>query len=66
MELNIPAIKGIGDSLIYFVDRWRGKDGAAAGRIGDISIYDVDFVAIPGAESESGRQRPDLHRPPDA
>jgi 4-hydroxyphenylpyruvate dioxygenase len=52
MELNIPAIKGIGDSLIYFVDRWRGKHGAgAAGGIGDISIYDVDFVAIPGAEA---------------
>ena len=52
MELNIPAIKGIGDSLIYFVDRWRGKDaarGIGAGAIGDISIYDVDFVAIPGA-----------------
>ncbi|HJV82228.1 4-hydroxyphenylpyruvate dioxygenase [Noviherbaspirillum sp.] len=52
MELNIPAIKGIGDSLIYFVDRWRGKEGengVAAGAIGDISIYDVDFVAIPGA-----------------
>jgi 4-hydroxyphenylpyruvate dioxygenase len=54
MELNIPAIKGIGDSLIYFVDRWRGKDAAApghvAGGIGDISIYDVDFVALPGAQ----------------
>ncbi|MBC7500147.1 MAG: 4-hydroxyphenylpyruvate dioxygenase [Herminiimonas sp.] len=52
MELNIPAIKGIGDSLIYFVDRWRGKDAAKGidrGAIGDISIYDVDFVAIPGA-----------------
>lgn len=48
MELNIPAIKGIGDSLIYFVDRWRGKQGAV-GAIGDISIYDVDFAAIPGA-----------------
>lgn len=46
MELNIPAIKGIGDSLIYFVDRWRGKDGAAPGGIGNISIYDVDFVPI--------------------
>ena len=44
MELNIPAIKGIGDSLIYFVDRWQGKSGAAAGAIGNISIYDVDFV----------------------
>ncbi len=54
MELNIPAIKGVGDSLIYFVDRWRGKDGAKgimSGAIGDISIYDVDFVAIPGAEA---------------
>ncbi len=51
MELNIPAIKGIGDSLIYFVDRWRGKDGLLAGGIGDISIYDVDFVSLPGAES---------------
>ncbi len=52
MELNIPAIKGVGDSLIYFVDRWRGKDaecGIVPGSIGDISIYDVDFVAIPGA-----------------
>ena len=49
MELNIPAIKGIGDSLIYFVDRWHGKDGAATGAIGNISIYDVDFVPIPGA-----------------
>ncbi|NIE69115.1 4-hydroxyphenylpyruvate dioxygenase [Burkholderia sp. Ax-1719] len=50
MELNIPAIKGIGDSLIYFVDRWRGKNGAQPGSIGDISIYDVDFVPIEGAE----------------
>lgn len=41
MELNIPAIKGIGDSLIYLVDRWKGKDGHTG--IGDISIYDVDF-----------------------
>jgi 4-hydroxyphenylpyruvate dioxygenase len=49
MELNIPAIKGIGDSLIYFVDRWRGKGGATGG-IGDIDIYDVDFIPIPGAE----------------
>jgi len=49
MELNIPAIKGIGDSLIYFVDRWRGKNGAPAGSVGDIDIYDVDFEPIPGA-----------------
>ena len=46
MELNIPAIKGIGDSLIYFVDRWRGKNGVTPGGIGDISIYDVDFEPV--------------------
>ncbi|MEW9581041.1 4-hydroxyphenylpyruvate dioxygenase [Paraburkholderia sp. DGU8] len=49
MELNIPAIKGIGDSLIYFVDRWRGKNGAEPGSIGNIDIYDVDFEPIAGA-----------------
>jgi 4-hydroxyphenylpyruvate dioxygenase len=51
MELNIPAIKGIGDSLIYFVDRWRGKNGAQPGSVGDIDIYDVDFEPIPGANA---------------
>jgi 4-hydroxyphenylpyruvate dioxygenase len=54
MELNIPAIKGVGDSLLYFVDRWRGKNtvgGIPTAAIGDISIYDVDFVAIPGADA---------------
>ncbi len=55
MELNIPAIKGIGDSLIYFVDRWRGKNAAAPGGIGDINIYDVDFEPIAGTQpSPSG------------
>ncbi len=48
-ELNIPAIKGIGDSLIYFVDRWRGKNGAAPGEIGNIGFFDVDFEPLPGA-----------------
>jgi 4-hydroxyphenylpyruvate dioxygenase len=33
MELNIPAIEGIGGSVIYLVDRY-----------GEHSIYDVDFV----------------------
>ncbi len=33
MELNIPAIEGIGGSVIYLVDRY-----------GDHSIYDVDFL----------------------
>ena len=52
MELNIPAIKGVGDSLIYLVDRWRGKGGARAARIGNISIYDVDFEPLPGAPQD--------------
>jgi 4-hydroxyphenylpyruvate dioxygenase len=39
MELNIPGIHGVGDSLVYFVDRYR-----------DFSIYDVDFVALPGVD----------------
>ncbi len=45
-ELNIPAIKGIGDSLIYFVDKWRGKGGAMPGDIGNIGFYDVDFEPL--------------------
>ncbi|MBS0335445.1 MAG: 4-hydroxyphenylpyruvate dioxygenase [Proteobacteria bacterium] len=49
-ELNIPAIKGIGDSLIYFIDRWRGKNGKKTGEIGNIGFYDVDFEPLPGAE----------------
>ncbi len=52
MELNIPAIKGIGDSLIYLVDRWQGKDGAQSGAIGNISIYDVDFVPLLDADGQ--------------
>jgi 4-hydroxyphenylpyruvate dioxygenase len=50
MELNIPAIKGIGDSLIYLVDRWRGKQGNHG--IGDIDIYDVDFEPLDPAHAE--------------
>ena len=36
MELNIPAIHGVGESLIYFVDRYD-----------EFSIFDIDFRAIP-------------------
>ena len=49
-ELNIPAIKGIGDSLIYLIDRWRGKGGKQAGEIGNIGFFDVDFEPLAGAE----------------
>jgi len=51
-ELNIPAIKGIGDSLIYLVDRWPGKNGAKPGDIGNIGFYDVDFEPLPGISSQ--------------
>jgi 4-hydroxyphenylpyruvate dioxygenase len=61
MELNIPAIKGIGDSLLYFVDRWRGKNGGAAGAIGDISIYDVDFVPLADAQGRPHDANPQGH-----
>ena len=44
MELNIPAIQGIGGSLIYLVDRYPGNGG-------ELSIYDVDFVPVPGVET---------------
>ncbi|HET9694056.1 MAG TPA: 4-hydroxyphenylpyruvate dioxygenase [Steroidobacteraceae bacterium] len=45
MELNIPAIEGIGGSLVYLVDRY-----------GDHTIYDVDFlpVANPGTQRVTG------------
>ena len=45
-QLNIPAIKGIGDSIIYFIDKWRGKGGAQPGDIGNIGFYDVDFEPL--------------------
>jgi 4-hydroxyphenylpyruvate dioxygenase len=45
MELNIPAIRGIGDSLIYLVDRYPGNGG-------DLSIYDVDFKPIEGVPQQ--------------
>ena len=35
MELNIPAIEGIGGSALYLVDRYGGH-----------TIYDVDFVPV--------------------
>jgi len=40
MELNIPAIEGIGGSLIYLVDRY-----------GPQTIYDVDFVRLPSSDT---------------
>ena len=42
MELNIPCIEGVGGSLIYLVDRY-----------GERSIYDVDFVPLPDAITDT-------------
>lgn len=39
MELNIPGIHGVGDSLVYFIDRHD-----------EFSIYDVDFVPLTGSD----------------
>jgi 4-hydroxyphenylpyruvate dioxygenase len=43
MELRIPAIEGIGGSLIYLVDRY-----------GDRTIYDVDFLPVTDAARTGG------------
>ncbi len=43
MELNLPAIKGIGGANLYLVDRYdRGN--------GELSIYDIDFDFIEGVD----------------
>ncbi len=39
MEMNIPAIEGIGGSNLYLVDRYGVQE-----------IYDVDFIPVPGAK----------------
>lgn len=44
MELRLPAIRGIGGSIIYLIDRYEGQEH------GDLSIYDIDFVSLPGVD----------------
>jgi len=39
MELRLPSVYGIGNSVLYFADRRTGHD-----------IYDVDFVFFPGVD----------------
>jgi 4-hydroxyphenylpyruvate dioxygenase len=39
LELNIPGIHGVGESLIYFIDRYD-----------EFSIFDIDFRSIPGVD----------------
>ncbi|HEV2097544.1 MAG TPA: VOC family protein, partial [Stellaceae bacterium] len=43
MELNIPAIEGIGGSLVYLVDRYGGQ-----------TIYDVDFKPLAAERAPAG------------
>jgi 4-hydroxyphenylpyruvate dioxygenase len=40
MELRLPAIRGIGNSLIYLIDR----------HAEDVTIYDIDFRFEPGVD----------------
>lgn len=49
MELNIPALHGVGGSRIYLVDRYR-----------DFSIYDVDFLPIPNVQPSGQAELPGL------
>ncbi len=44
MELRIPAIRGIGGAILYLIDRY--ADEASD----DLTIYDIDFEYLPGAE----------------
>ncbi len=39
-ELNLPAIKGIGGAIVYFIDRF--EEG--------LSIYDIDFEYLEGVD----------------
>ncbi len=44
MELNIPAIKGIGGANLYLVDRYESEAGD------NLTIYDIDFEYLPGVD----------------
>ena len=40
MELKLPAIKGIGGTMLYLIDRYKGEN----------TIYDIDFNWIEGVD----------------
>ena len=42
MELRLPAIRGIGGSIIYLIDRYGDSETGAP------NIYDIDFIYLPG------------------
>ena len=41
MELRLPSVYGIGNSVLYFADQRTGH-----------SIYDVDFIPLPGVDQQ--------------
>jgi 4-hydroxyphenylpyruvate dioxygenase len=43
MELRLPAVRGIGGSIIYLVDRYENVGGG-------LSIFDIDFVYEKGVD----------------
>ena len=45
MELHLPAIRGIGGSIIYLIDRYASPENPDA-----LTIYDIDFVNEPGVD----------------
>ncbi len=45
MELRLPAIRGIGGSIIYLIDRYASLENPDA-----LSIYDIDFDYLPGVD----------------
>ena len=44
MELRLPAIRGIGGSIIYLIDRYGDSETGAP------NIYDIDFIYLPGVD----------------
>ncbi|MET1754420.1 4-hydroxyphenylpyruvate dioxygenase [Novosphingobium sp. RD2P27] len=44
MELRLPGIRGIGNSIIYLIDRYERESN------GGLSIYDIDFEYLPDVE----------------
>jgi 4-hydroxyphenylpyruvate dioxygenase len=52
MELRLPAVYGIGNSVLYFIDRYDKRSGGID-RYGEHSIYDVDFVPLKNAKKNT-------------
>ncbi|WP_334184146.1 4-hydroxyphenylpyruvate dioxygenase [Novosphingobium sp.] len=49
MELHLPGIRGIGNSIIYLIDRYERADENGESD-GALSIYDIDFEYLPGVD----------------